>query len=54
MSESVSLVRYHVGRWLIHAGLRAMPPGRARSELFALLDQWATKVRQSLQEQAHD
>jgi len=44
----MSLLRHRIGRWLLIAGLRVMPKGRARSELFALMDQWTTKVRDEL------
>ncbi len=40
------LLRFHIGRALLHAGLRALRPGRVRSELSALMDVWATRVRQ--------
>lgn len=37
-------VRYTLGRWLVHFGLRIMPAGRVRSELYTLLDGWSTRV----------
>jgi hypothetical protein len=37
-------VRYTLGRWLVHLGLRIMPAGRIRSELYTLLDEWGTRV----------
>lgn len=42
------LWRFRIGRALIHAGLRIMPEGRVRSELYGLMDQWATKVRDTV------
>ena len=45
----MSLLRYTIGRALIVAGIRVMPPGRARSELFALLDVWTTNVRRQIE-----
>lgn len=41
-------VRYTIGRWLVHLGLRIMPAGRVRSELYTLLDEWATRVYAAL------
>lgn len=43
------LLRFAVGRWLIHAGLAAMPPGRVRDELDAILRKWGTDVRAELE-----
>lgn len=40
----MTYIRFAIGRALIHGGLRVMPPGRVRSELCALMDQWATRV----------
>ena len=38
------MLRFRLGRWFLHIGLRVLPPGRVQSELYALVDQWATKV----------
>ena len=45
MTRHFRLVRFRVGRALIHAGLRVLPPGRVQTELYALVDQWASRVR---------
>jgi|GEM_PF-6942974 len=39
------MLRFHIGRALLHAGLRTLPPGRVRCELSALIDKWSTKVQ---------
>lgn len=38
------LFRFRLGRFFLHLGLRILPPGRVRSELYALMDQWSSKV----------
>jgi len=43
------LLRFAIGRMLIHAGLKVMPPGRVRSELFQQFELWSTKVRNHVQ-----
>jgi len=45
-------LRYIVGRWFVHAGLAIMPCGRARSELYQLLELWGTKVRETVRNRA--
>ena len=40
--------RYCVARILIHTGLRVMPQGRAKGELYSLIDQWATHVQHTV------
>lgn len=42
------MLRYHLGRSLVHAGIRVMPSGRVKSELYALIDHWSTKVRDTI------
>ncbi len=42
--------RYWLGRHLVHLGLRVMPQGRARSELFRLFDEWGTRVYLAIKE----
>lgn len=42
------MLRLYVGRALLHAGLRVLPPGRVRCELSALIDQWSTKVHREI------
>ena len=48
MSHFLALLRYRLARSLIHAGLRVMPAGRARSEINAMLWTWNMKVRATL------
>lgn len=36
--------RFYLGRWLIHLGLKTLPPGPCRAELSALLWTWGMKV----------
>ena len=38
------LLRYTIGRGLMHLGLNIMPKGRSRHELAILLEHWARKV----------
>ena len=38
------LMRFAIGRWLVHCGLRVMPPGAARAELTDIFWQWRTHV----------
>lgn len=40
--------RIWMGRAVMHLGLQIMPPSRTRSELFALMDQWSTKVQEAI------
>ena len=44
----MTLWRFHLARSVIHFGIRLMPSGRAKAELFQLLDCWATKVRSTV------
>lgn len=44
-------VRYIIGRWLIHTGIRVMPWGRVRNELMALVQQWSDGVRATVRAQ---
>jgi hypothetical protein len=37
-------LRHSIARWLIHLGLRVMPPGRARSELDGVIREWGEHV----------
>lgn len=46
--QTMRLVRFAIGRALIQAGLGALPPGRARSELYQLIDVWGTSVRATI------
>lgn len=45
------MLRFKLGRALIHAGLKAFPPGRARDELTSLLWEWGAKVRTAVAHQ---
>jgi hypothetical protein len=42
---AMKTIRYRVGRAVVHLGLRIMPAGRSRSELYQLFDIWASHVR---------
>lgn len=44
------MFRFAIGRALIHTGLRIMPPGRVRSELFQMLELWGSRVRTKTKE----
>jgi hypothetical protein len=46
--EMVRMLRFRLGRALIHTGLRAFPPGRARDELTVVLWSWGNAVRAEL------
>lgn len=43
-----NLIRYTLGRWLIHAGLYVLPPGRVRRELYARLEAFSGHVQKTL------
>jgi hypothetical protein len=38
------MIRFAVGRALIHAGLAVMPPGHVKDELYDLLKLWGDHV----------
>lgn len=40
----INHLRFAVGRWLIHAGLRVMPEGKVRRELSNLFFAWGVYV----------
>jgi hypothetical protein len=42
------MARFYVGSFLIRIGIAAMPPGRVRSELYRLIDDWTTHVHETL------
>ena len=48
MSENVRFIRFWLSRVLIHAGLRVLPQGRMKSELYNLIYQWAIQVQAAL------
>lgn len=52
MRGRLRLVRFALGRALIHAGLRIMPSGPARRDLIYLIANWASHVRASSTPQA--
>ncbi len=41
----IRTLRYAIGRWLIRAGLDAMPPGPIRDDLYATLREFVDRVR---------
>ena len=42
------LLRYTIGRALMHLGLNIMPKGRSRHELTILLEHWARKIHMEI------
>lgn len=42
-------LRFWLGRQLMHLGLKALPPGRARDELYAINGAWGRHVIATLQ-----
>lgn len=38
------MTRFRLGRWLMHMGLKTLPPGICRTELSNLLWAWGMKV----------
>lgn len=48
MNAKLRLFRFWLGRHLIHAGLRAMPPGVARDQITGVLDTWGRHVRETI------
>lgn len=38
------LLRFAIGRSLIHAGLKVMPRGKVRDELYNILASWGHRV----------
>ena len=42
-------IRYTVGRWIMHAGLRVMPHGRGRRELDQILTAWGRHVIETVE-----
>jgi hypothetical protein len=43
-STPFRVLRFMVGRWLVHLGLRVMPAGRVRQELDDLFNDWGIRV----------
>lgn len=41
-------MRFHIGRALMHLGLRVLPPGRCRQELTELMWVWNVRVMSAL------
>lgn len=48
------LFRFWLGRHLIHAGLHILPKGRARAELYYLLNNWGRHVVDTVQAARRD
>jgi len=44
MKRRIDLERYRVGRFLVHLGLRVMPPGRVKDELTEVIREWGEHV----------
>jgi len=42
------LLRFAIGRWLVHCGLRVMPRGLARAELNDIFWQWRRHVTEQV------
>jgi hypothetical protein len=53
-SGRVRMLRISLGRTIIHFGLRVLPGGRVRSELYQLIDEWATKVLKTIGRDEND
>jgi len=55
---TLKMLRYTVGRWLVHCGLRVMPPGASRAELTDIFWQWrrhvTVQVRATGRAEEHD
>jgi hypothetical protein len=45
------MLRYRIGRAVLHAGLRILPAGRVRTELTILIQHWARNVYAALRSQ---
>lgn len=44
MKRHIRLLRFRIGRFIIHSGMSILPRGRVRSDLYQLIDEWATRV----------
>jgi hypothetical protein len=53
---SLRLFRFWLGRHLIHLGLRALPAGRCKDEIFNTLAAWSYRVECALttKEETHE
>lgn len=49
---NLNIARFWVGRALIHAGIRFMPDGRPKRELWAMLLDWGDKVEEEVRRAA--
>lgn len=47
---TVRYLRFAIGRQLIHAGLRVLPRGRVKDEIYNLLAAWGNEVRAAIGE----
>lgn len=45
----VRYARYWIGRRVVHAGLRMMPPGTVRQQLFDLFNEWGRHVTETVE-----
>ena len=52
--EQWKLCRFSVGRFLIHLGIKTLPPGRVRNEIVEALFCWSEEVRAALRARAGD
>lgn len=48
LSEAQRHAPFTIGRALIHLGLACMPRGRARSELYQMMELWGTRARAAI------
>jgi hypothetical protein len=44
------MLRFRVGRALMHLGLNILPPGRVNDELTEILNEWGRKVLRTVKE----
>ena len=44
----VTDLRFAIGRWIMHVGLKVMPVGRSRDELTLILRSWSRHVREAV------
>jgi hypothetical protein len=42
-------LRFAIGRWVMHWGLRVMPKGRSRQELTQILKSWSRHVMETVE-----
>lgn len=44
MTTILDLIRFGIGNWMIHTGLKIWPDGRAKSEVTAIISAWRNHV----------